>query len=367
MKPRIAIHNLHELPNLFHIGIHNYVLNLLSNGDVRILYFDLGTRYISKDFILKLYSYFRSIETIKSWNIPWSNINFIFSVEELNINCDVLLNFNSHLGESQFPKKLNKFNGIKIYHVNDYFWNRPASDLNKLLVNSGVNFVMGYSNHDKYCSYFQKFFPSYLGKVISVPFGYSNRFVNRDDFFERINKCVALGSVNPLRPIDSEEFNYIESANFFKHEVWFHKFRRIIVENRERLDSQIDSLLPIYPDYKDFKYDIVEKFNQYRMFVSCESIFNFPPAKYFEGPACGTVLVCSDHECNKDLGFIDGVNSVMYKKNNLNDLSDKINYYKNQPEILKQIQDNGTSLVQNNYSHKDIAKSLVINIGLISQ
>jgi hypothetical protein len=107
LKPRIAIHNLHELPNLFHIGIHNYVLNLLSNGDVTILYFDLGTRYISKDFILKLYSYFRSIETIKSWNIPWSKINFIFSVEELNINCDVLLNFNSHLGESQFPKKLN--------------------------------------------------------------------------------------------------------------------------------------------------------------------------------------------------------------------------------------------------------------------
>jgi Glycosyl transferases group 1 len=361
-KFRVAIHNIHEIPNLFSIGIHNYVIDLLRNGDVNILFFDISSRYFSKKWVLNFYLYFRSYSKIKGWNIPWNNIKIVFSVERLNRECDVLLNFNSHLGSTQFPRCLRKFQGVKIYHVNDYFWNRPGSELNDLLVSNGVDLLMGYSRHDKYCSYFQKTFSNYSEKLIAVPFGYSDRFKNYIDFRSRLTKCIAMGSVNPMEMKDYDVVNYREVANFFPSEKWMHKFRRDLVINVDSFGTNLDSMLPVFPQYKDFRYNIVEKFNEYKMFVSCESIYNFPPAKYFEGLACGSVLICSDHECNKDLQLLDGVNCIMYIQNNLNDFRDKLTYYVENHELLPDIQLEGLKLAVNSFSHKQIANNLIKDI-----
>ena len=362
MKKGIAIHNFHEIPNLFQIGIHNYTLDLLKNGDVKYLYFDLNRRYISINTIFQIYRIIRNADKINSWKIPWKNIKFIFSISELNKKCDVLLNFNSHLGKTQFNQRLKRFDGLKIYHVNDYFWNQPGSELNKMLESIGVDYLMGYASHDKHCKYFQKTFKNYIGKVIPVPFGYSERFISSVPFSERKNKAVALGSVNPLRPLDSPVYNFIESADFFPDECWFHKFRRDIVLNKEALSDHIDSMLPEFPLIKDFKYNLVNKFNDYKLFLSCESILNFPPAKYFEGPASGSVLVCADHDCNKDLGFVDGENCIMYNMYDIDNLIEKLKFYSENTILLNEIQQNGTSFVRKNYSHKQVAFNLIKTI-----
>lgn len=358
----IALHNLHELPNLFNLGIHNYVLDLLRNGNVKYLFFDIDKRYVSVNTLRLIKHYWKRKDKIKSWNIPWDSIEFVFSSKILNNKCDVLLNFNSHLGKTQFTKSVRKFDGLKIYHVNDYFWNQPGSYLNRLLESVGVNYLLGYASHDEHCEYFQKVFKNYLGKVIPVPFGFSERFIPVVDFLKRKNRCVALGSVNPLRPLEYDKYNYEESANFYPDEGWFHKFRREIVLNSNELTDVLDSMLPKFPDIKDFKYDIVKKMNEYRMFVSCESIFNFPPAKYFEGPASGSVLFCSDNECNKEYGFKDQENCVMYESYNIGDLYDKLKYFIFNESRLLKIQKNGTAFVRANYSHKQIALNLVKDI-----
>jgi len=362
MKKGIAIHNFHEIPNLFHIGIHNYTLDLLKNGDVKYLYFDLNRRHISINTIFQIYMIIRNADKINSWKIPWKNIEFIFSISELNKKCDVLLNFNSHLGKTQFNQRLKRFDGLKIYHLNDYFWNQPGSELNKMLESIGVDYLMGYASHDKHCKYFQKTFKNYIGKVIPVPFGYSERFKVVKPFNERINKAVALGSVNPLRILESPVHNYIEPANFYPDECWFHKFRRDIILNKEKLSEYIDSMLPEFPLYKDFSYDLVKKFNDYKLFISCESIYNFSPAKYFEGVASGCVLVCADHDCNKEFGFIDGENCIMYKMYDIDNLIEKIKFYSKNTRLLNEIQQCGTEFVRKNYSHKQIALNLIKKI-----
>ena len=99
--------------------------------------------------------------------------------------------------------------------------------------------------------------------------------------------------------------------------------------------NEIDSMLPEFPQIKDFRYDLVEKFNDYRMFTSCESIFNFPPAKYFEGPASGSVLVCAEHDCNKEFGFKDGDNCIMYEPYNIDNFKEKISFYIKNEAFLK--------------------------------
>lgn len=355
----IAIHNFHEIPNLFNLGIHNYTLDLLRDGHVKYLYFDLNRRHISINTLRQIYGVILNYDKISSWKIPWKNIKFIFNISKLNKKCNVLLNFNSHLGRTQFDQSLKRFNGLKIYHVNDYFWNQPGSDLNKMLESIGVDYLMGYASHDKHCKYFQKTFKNYIGKVIPVPFGFQERFISSVPFHERKNKAVAVGSVNPLRPLEYPVFNFRESADFFPDESWFHKFRREIVLQKENIKPYINSMLPEFPQIKDFRYDLVKKFNEYRMFVSDESIFNFPPAKYFEGPASGSVLFCSDHDCNKEFGFKDSVNCVMYKQGDIINLTKKISYYMQHENELLNIQQEGMKFVTSRFSHKQIASGLV--------
>ena len=351
----IAIHNLHEFPNLFNLGIHNYVLDLLRSRDVKYLFFDIDKRYISVNTLRSIRHYWKQKDKIKSWNIPWDNIEFIFSSKILNNKCDVLLNFNSHLGKTQFTKSVRKFDGLKIYHVNDYFWNNPGSELNNYFYDFGVDHLFGYAAHDRYCAFFQKTFPKYQGKVWGVPFGFSQRFKSIKPFRERVSKAVALGSVNPLRILEYSVRNYEEPATFFPDESWMHKWRRMLVLNKKKLSNQIDSMLPEYPQIKDFKYDLVQKFNNYKMFVTCESIYLFPCAKSFEGAACGTVNVCAEHLCNKDYGFQNGENCIMYRPYDVNDFQKKVKYYQKNIDKLEKISENTLKFANNHFSHKSIA------------
>ncbi|MBI6546240.1 MAG: glycosyltransferase family 1 protein, partial [Cyanobacteria bacterium NC_groundwater_1444_Ag_S-0.65um_54_12] len=262
--------------------------------------------------------------------------------------------FNGTLS-GDLDRKIKNFAGMKIWHVNDYFWNEPGSIINQKLLNYGIDYLMGYSSHDKHCSYFQKTFPRYLGKVIPVAFGFSARCEEQSAFEERKNKAIALGSVNPLRPLQYALHNYRESADFFPDETWFHKFRRMLVLNKESLSDALDSMLPEFPQIKDFSYDIVAKFNEYRMFVTCESLFLFPSAKAYEGPACGSVQICADHPCNHEFGFRDGVNAIMYPLFDVAAMAERIRYYQNHPEQLQKIKHAGTAFVKRNYSHQAVA------------
>lgn len=353
----IAIQNIHLLPNLGDIGIHNYILDLVSSGKVRYLYFEEDT--LKKNILLSRNLKLNKILKEITKN---NNVEYIYTSKKLNSTCDLLLNFNTHTKDHDFTDNIKKFEGLKIWHVGDYFWNEPGSIINERYQKYGVDYLFGYSSHDKYCEYFQTVFPSYIGKVIPVPFGFQKRFKKTREFSDRLNKCVALGSVNPLRPLQYNIQNYIESSNFYPDEAWFHKFRRMILLKQSQLRSSTDIILPVFPKIKDFDYDLVEKFNEYQMFVSCESIFHFPPAKFFEGPACGTALVCAKTGCNLQYGFKDGINCIMYKEYDVADYKEKVEYYQHHPEKLIEIQKNGYNYVRKHFSHEKIAENIIRDI-----
>ncbi len=351
----IAIHNIHKLPNLTNAKIHNYGLELVRQGHVPYLFFD--NPKFSENFFGKMALLKRIKKQYKLKELGLDKARIITTSKSLNKYCDVLLNFNS-TEPDEFTPAVKNFKGLKIFHLMDYFWLEPGSEKYKRLKEYGVDYVMSYCRPDLYCTYFQTYFPDYIGKVIPVPFGFAPRFVNNQSFESRKDKCVALGSVNPLRPQDSDPKNYIESATFFKNEEWFHKFRRMIVENMDRLGDVIDSMLPVFPKYKDNKYDLVKKVNEYKLFVSDESIFYFPSAKTFEGPAAGCVMVCSDHPCFKEYGFIDGVNCITHKQFDIDDMKRVIQNALKNPEALKKIQETSYTYVTENYSHQAVALKL---------
>lgn len=316
--------------------------------------------YIShpKYFIWALYRWYRHRLNPFSYIDP---LRLIFSEKRLNRLADVLICLNGRPYLEQ-NKPLKNFRGLKIHHVMDYTY-FPGESYETLL-EGGVDFVLGYNRHDKYCEFFQKKYPEYIGRVISAPFGFAPRFQNNTPFEARINKCIALGSVNsfddPLH--NAPDFKEVNEHFLAKGERFMHKFRRMLVENEEHLKEIMDSKLPHYPQTKDFSYNIVEVFNKYRMFVSCESLQYFPPAKVFEGPSAGCVMVCSTHSCLDDFGFKDGINCIKHKEFDIEDFREKVTYYINNPDKLKRIQEESAKFVRENYNHAAVAEKVFNSI-----
>jgi len=101
------------------------------------------------------------------------------------------------------------------------------------------------------------------------------------------------------------------------------------------------------------------------MFVSCESILYFPSAKTFEGPATGTVMVCSDHACNRVLGFVGGDNCIMHRECDVDHFRDQVAFYIAHPEKLEAIHETGTRFVRSEYSHEAVARKLYDDIAAV--
>ena len=268
---------------------------------------------------------------------------------------DIIVCFNGRPDiEKNCPPK--EFKGIKIIHTMDHVF--QADKTLQVLKENEVDYLMCYNSHDIYDRFFRSAYKEYIGKVIPVPFGYNDlRFRSEMGFRSRINKVVALGSVNPVAdPLCIADVKAY--AEFYKDEKFTHKWRRLLAVNTETLSDEMDSLLPIFPETKDFGYDIVQTYNSYRMFTSGESIMHYPSVKTFEGMACGSALICSDHQCYRDLGLIDGYNCIMHEQHNIFDFKKQVNYYQYHMDDLERIANMGKKLVEDKYNPKAIAQKL---------
>ena len=289
---------------------------------------------------------------------------YAYSVEDLNrLGVDVLLCFN---GRQDLPDNAppREFNGLKIYHVMDYVFH--ATQANQALVEGGADYVMGYANHGAYCPFFQRFYPSFADRVVSVPFGFGPRFEVNRPLEDRIRKVIALGAVNPVDdPMVKDRQQLIDYITFYQDVPWTHQWRRMLVEHEAELVDVMHSQLPVFPETKNSKYNAVNMMALYAMFANDEGLMAFPPARTYEGTAAGSVLVCSDHPSYAELGFADGVNCIMHEKHNLADFRDKVRHYQEHPQELARLAANSTMHVRNHYSHAQVARSLQVQIEVL--
>lgn len=285
-----------------------------------------------------------------------SDIELVTRVSVLNQKADVLVSF------SGVPNRLlyrppKGFKGIKIYHVMDYVF--EAGKAAKALKKSQVDYLMGYCDHSKYCRFFQAYYPGYEGKILSVPFGYGKRFQNNVPFEKRRNKAIALGSVNPVNDGKGNELK--EYRQFYATEEFTHKLRRAVVMHRQEWKDCIDDLLPTFPQTKNPDYDPVEKLNAYTMYINDAGLMNFPPARTYEGIACGCVMVAERLPIWEDLGFQEGINCILFQKGDYQDMADQISYYRAHEQELQSLQKESLKLAKR-YRHEDVAKRLYADI-----
>ena len=274
--------------------------------------------------------------------------------EAKTYNGDVIMCFNGRPDLGGCPPR--EFKGKSFIHLMDH--NFQTAKTLRALEECHDPYLMVYQGVKKYDPFFRHFFNKYHDRTIDVPFGYNNlRFKNTKPFNERKNKVVALGAVNPVSdPLCINDIRHF--AEFFKDEEYTHKWRHMLRSATAELSEIMDSRLPTIPKTKDFDYDIVQEYNDYKMFTTCESIMRYPSVKTFEGMACGSVLVCSDHHCYKDLGLRHGVNCIMHKDLNINSFNYIVGEWLSRPRDLEKIAEKGRLFAYGYYTPSAVADNL---------
>jgi hypothetical protein len=295
-------------------------------------------------------------ELLKAHGVHEERFEFAFTPRELNRKADVLVCFNymPHGAGNEPPRH---FRGLKVWHTMDFVFN--AGRANKALESGGVTAVMGYCDHSRHNAYFRVAYPRYFGRVIAVPFGFAPRFSEGMASESRISKVIALGSVNPVAEKGLPKAANLDGyARFYPNATWTHSWRRRIVENLHAVTDLVDSQLPIWPETKNPSYDAVALMKQYAMFLNDEGLMAFPPARTYEGPAAGALLVGNRHPCYADFGFRDGVNCVLHEPGSLQDFRQRVQALLAEPRELERLAAASCEFVRSRYSHTAIGNEL---------
>lgn len=308
-----------------------------------------------------------------------------FSTKRLNPKQDIIFNFaNSTIDGQQVPLtalEMHKFMGIIATHLTHYFIG--TLHISSYIKNIPHNLLITESNLANY-PFFKTFFPD-VKKTYTLPFVVKARYKKTSpSFTNRINKCFAIGTLFEAKSKEYKEF--------FGNKP-FHPMRQAIYEHQEKLKDTIDSyitsldktvdlkevfpedpwnirlakhVLPyvllenIVPNHKNkyFSFDIVEKYNEYRMFISPEEIIGLPSINAIEGMACGSAFIGIEDPMYTDLGLIPNVHYIAYKNEDLSDLVGRIEYYQQHPKECEAIAERGYEYVTSNYTATRVAQVL---------
>ncbi len=323
------------------------------------------------------------IAQLRELGITYGREMIITDITQLNRRADVLIGFS---GEYFIHPPERRFSGMTVYHTQDF---QAYCRLNhRALRAASVDRVFCTGQLDKYSPLFREAYPTYVGKVISFPFGYAARFEDRTPWDRRKRKAFVTGSINPTSitkyPIGEKlvtEGNKVvhrpttplerlkywmyyhvlireasrEYERHYRDQEWFHPFRRMLVEHAHEVKDIADLRLPVYPQVKKFDFDLVAELNRHQLAVVDDGNIEIVGAKAYEAAACGCVVVCPRMRWYREFGFIDGKTCIMYRENDLADFRKQVTRYLADPASLRRIRDAGKRMVTHKYNHAAIA------------
>jgi len=112
-----------------------------------------------------------------------------------------------------------------------------------------------------------------------------------------------------------------------------------------------------------FSFDMVEKFNEYKMCLVGEEILGVPGIGYVEGMACGCAYIGLDSPMYRNLGLIPGVHYISYDGTK-EGLRQVVEYYQQEEhqKELEQIAKTGCEYVRTNFNANAVAEKLIDNL-----
>lgn len=366
------------------VSKNRYILNyLLERNDVEICNFITGgggttlpgfiKNHIKSIFLIKLEILFvfiknkLSIKKIKTLNNP----------DELQDN-DIIFIFHSYYDDI---KDLEGLKGIKVIYLVHFYGLQKEIEIIKR-----QNFAYYLFEEDlaKYSLLFKKnYLTWFTAQYIMQPYSFKNRFKKIKPFVQRKNKACATGT---MAFCEDEEFIQVYGSSSYQ------PIRKKIYDNKDKITEYIDSFIAVYTEkelkpinknqsffkrlynqiHNDiycgqqktyYSFDMVEKYNDYMMFVSTEDINGSYGVGCFEGMACGTAMIGIHSGIYEDLGMEVYKHYIPYD-GTLSNLCEVITYYQKaeHQDELKKIAECGYNFVINNFTEEKVGKLFYQNM-----
>ena len=319
----------------------------------------------------KIWPYLVWIENWYVMHLNHLSIETIYSIRDIRPT-DIVIGY---LLQRDALSAMKGGDGVKVVSLLHFFGEEKEAQLLRS-VNPDILFSEAYLN--KYSKMFQKNFSWYQGDYILIPFKYQSRFQCKKEFAQRKTRAVAMGTVTKQ---ETEEFVAVYGT------VCYQPLRGQIYENQEKLSDIIDCYISpfhekdtnipvdanvfqrIYKKIKNlyagqqknyFSFDMVEKYNDYKMAICPEDAQGMPGIGFVEAMACGCAYIGLDYGAYRDLGLVEGIHFVGYD-GSLSDLRQKIEYYMKEEhqEALAEIAANGMVYAREHFSEETVAENFV--------
>lgn len=285
------------------------------------------------------------------------------------------------IGYRHVPCSLTDMDQIKVFKVVHMIHFHGQQDDSNLIQKSKPDYLVNECDLSHTSEIFRRYYSWFKGQFIVHPFVGAARFTRNKPFAERENRCFSTGTITYK---EHKEFldTYGDSCD--------QPARKQILANAEALepwcacynsdyleDTTMEKYLPtdgFFTHYrkvwyntrhvgqqkKYFSFNMVDKFNDFKMCLVGEEILGVPGIGFVEGMCCGCAYIGQKIGYYEDLGMQEGVHYIGYD-GTLEDLKAKITYYQ-QPEHqeeLERIANAGYEFANEHFRGEAVAKDLL--------
>ena len=357
---------------------HKYILDyLLSRDDVEVCSFinkrGLSLSYSTRNRFLQSFRFLDHRITMHKNGIPMSKIKVLKHEDEIRHD-DLVILYQIFGPQFEFDKRPDAFIAVSQLHF--------ALSASAMMEKVDPDLMFNESNMQQRFVGFNEYFGWFHKQYMVIPFVFAPRFKVVKPFAERQNKAVSVGTVTypgylikyyghdclqPARKqvydnareltpwVDCFNSDYLEDDKLSKHSANDSK----LVRTFKRLHDKFF----VGHQKKYYSFDMVEKFNDYKMCIVGEEIVGLPGIGFVEGMACGCAYLGQTVGYYEDYGMKEGVHYIGYD-GTLDDLKAKITYYQ-QPEHqqeLETIARTGCEFVRSHFNGPAAAESLLNNL-----
>lgn len=360
---------------------HAYLLNyLLNNPEYEVCtfinergfsIFNVGNGLFAK--FMNLFSGLEHRFIMKKNGIDLKKVTVLRDISEIRKD-DIILIYNVMSDEYASMDKVDAFKALSMLHFHG------KKNENEIIKSSNIACYYNEVDLSKTSEIFNKYYHVERPWIV-IPFVFGERFKNIKPFNERQNKCFSTGTITYKTheeflsvygdPCDQPARKFVkDNPEFFKDTVDCYSSDYLEDDSGKTIKSTDNMLVKMYKKIynkthvgrqtKYFSFNMVEKFNDYKMHLLGEEVLGVPGIGFVEGMACGSAYIGLDSPMYRDYGLIPGVHYIAYDGTK-EGLRATVKHYQkpeNQEE-LERIAKRGCDYVRENFCGGKVAENLM--------
>ncbi len=310
--------------------------------------------------------------TLRKNGIKPSAIKVLSRPEDLRKD-DIVIMYNVTGG-------LSCMNGVDVFKAFSMLHFHGRKGESEAINNAGVNCIFNEVNLQESSEIYRRFYNINVPWIVH-PFVFAERFKNNKPFSERKNKCFSTGTITYKThpeflevygdPCDQPARKFVkDNPDFFKDTVDCYSSDYLEDDPGKKILPTDNAIVKLYKKIynrthvgkqkKYFSFNMVEKFNEYKMHLLGEEILGVPGIGFVEGMACGSAYIGLDSPMYRNYGLIPGVHYIAYDgtKEGLKKTVEFWQRPENQEE-LETIAKRGCEFVRTNFRGEKVAEKLI--------